>query len=196
MRASRRIREIARRAYGLLEKEFCSWAFVHNIVELSVKYDKEVWEGIEPPTEAESLEALGVLERSGRVLRDVRGIHEKDANPDEFDMFYVPEYYPNSCWQIREYKRSRDYKGYLAHKKYGYVPGWKQPRFRDPELERKRAEENERFQKDRIAFAASHPSHGAMKTPMPEKCPICFTDLRRETCRHTWDEMLERMKTT
>jgi len=57
MRASKRIREIAKRAYGILEKEFCISAFV-DMVELSVEYDKEVWEGIEPPTKEETLQAL------------------------------------------------------------------------------------------------------------------------------------------
>lgn len=194
MGSSKRVRDIAKRGYEILEKEFCRSAFVEMMLEPILD---DLWDGMVPPTAEEANEALDVLERSGRILRDVRDIH-KDKETDSFEhcCFFVTSLYPNTCADIKRYKHSRDYAKYLARRKYGWKPGEEMERFHDPEVDRKRAEAAEKDKRDRIAFAASHPSHGAMKAAMPEKCPICFADLKRTTCSHTWDEMIERTRWT
>jgi len=189
MKASKRIREIAKRAYEqLLEKEFHRECFVDMV---TARYNQYIWEGmIYSPTEEEAHQALDLLERSGRIMLDVRDIH----TGENWNGFWVVRYYPNTCTEIKKYKRSKEYKQYLAKKKYGYIPRIERESFYDPETAAKIAAQIAAAEHDRVAFAASHPSRGAMKAPMPDKCPICFADLTKTTCVHSWDEMLEHLK--
>jgi hypothetical protein len=118
MKYSKRVKKIAKAAMELVDKEFDREWLISVIVGFS--FSERISYGIDPtPTIDEAKKAIECLEKSGRLIENVIGIHIGENN----GFLYSTDFYPHTTKRIRDYKKSRPYRLWLGLKKYG-SDGW------------------------------------------------------------------------
>lgn len=171
MKASKRLRAIAKQAMGEMDKEFHREWLVRMIAGgFRDEWNSDQWKRFGDISEEEARQVVDLLERSGRIIEDIEGIHKGE----ESGFCYPTEFYPRTTAGIRAYKKSREYREWLGWKKYGRTPSWMRggrAKWKPPA----------RKQPERMTQA------------MPKECPICDADLTKTVCEHTWKQMLLKM---